>query len=283
MKPYFNVVKIRDGVYHIGDKMMVYATLIVGEKSALLLDTTNGIGNMRAAVEELTALPYRVIDSHGHGDHTRGNYQFDEVYINKKDIPLCRDWTDRDGRERTIKGALAAGIVPEDFDTQAYVEGGTGNLKELDIDEVIDLGGITVEIIPMPGHTPGSIGLLLREKRLLLTSDACNPMMWMFLKGASSIPAWARMLRRVREVDFDYFLPGHIAIPLPKARFDVYIQTADSINMKDAVPMKHQPPTEGRPQAYVYSLGPITGEETLADIDFTAIYFVAEQLVDKGD
>ena len=51
--------------------------------------------------------------------------------------------------------------------------------------------------------------------------------------------------------------------------------------MRDAVPMKHQPRLEGGARAYVYSLGPITGEEQLEDIDFTAIYFRPEQLEDQ--
>ena len=280
MGNYFKIVPIKEGVTHIGDKMHVYATLITGTKSAILFDTTNGIGNLRACVESLTDLPYTVIASHGHGDHTRGNYQFDEVLLHPADFELCREWNSDEWRETSLNNAKKLNIVPDDFDCDAYLAGGTGNIQPLDVEKVYDLGGLTVEIVPMPGHTSGQIGLLIREHRLLLTADACNPMMWMFLKWALSIPEWARMLEKVKELPFDYFLPAHIPDLLPKARMDVQIETARRANMADAVPMKHQPAIEGRPQAYVYSLGPISGDEQLEDIDFTAIYFIPEQLVD---
>ena len=280
MENYFSIVPIVEGVTHIGDKMHVYATLITGSKSAILFDTTNGIGNLRECVESLTDLPYIVIASHGHGDHTKGNYQFDEVLLHPADFEVCREWNAPELRANGLNNAKKGGLVPDDFDCDAFLAGGTGNIQPLDLTAVYDLGGLTAEIVPMPGHTPGQIGLLLRERRLLLTSDACNPMMWMFLKWASSIPAWVRMLERVKELPFDYFLPAHIPNMLPKSRFDVYLETARKANMEDAVPMKRQPVYEGRPQAYVYSLGPITGDEQLEDIDFTAIYFIPEQLED---
>lgn len=281
MKGYFSIVPIMEGVTHIGDQMHVYATLITGSREAILFDTTNGIGNLREQVESLTALPYRVIASHGHGDHTRGNYQFDRVWLHPDDFAICREWNGNEARADSLRSAQRTGLVPEDFDTDAFLRGGPGRLEALDPKAVFDLGGLTVRVVPMPGHTPGSVGLLLRERRLLLTSDACNPMMWMFLKGALSIPAWARMLEQVKGLPFDQFLPAHIPNLLPKSRFDIYLETAREANMRDAVPMKHQPRLEGGARAYVYSLGPITGEERLEDIDFTAIYFRPEQLEDR--
>ena len=281
MEPYFRIVKIMDGVTHIGDKMHVYCTLIEGTERAILFDTMNGIGNLRAQVEALTDKPYTVIASHGHGDHTRGNYQFDEVWMRPADIEVCEEWNAADVRARSFAGAKKAGLVPDDFDGDAFLMGGTGNLKPLNMDTVFDLGGLTVKIVNMRGHTQGSVGLLLVEKRLLLTSDACNPMMWMFLKHSTSIPQWARMLRRVKELPFDYFLPAHIPDLLPKSRFDVYLETAAAIDLAKSVPMKHAPANEKRGDPYVFSLGPITGDEQLEDIDFTAIYYTAEQLEDN--
>lgn len=50
MKEYFNVKKVKDGVYHISDPIngsaMVCSTLILGNEKALLFDTGYGIGNL---------------------------------------------------------------------------------------------------------------------------------------------------------------------------------------------------------------------------------------------
>ena len=40
--------------------------------------------------------------------------------------------------------------------------------------EVIDLGGLHLEVIELPGHTPGGILLLLKEDRILFTGDSIN-------------------------------------------------------------------------------------------------------------
>lgn len=124
MKGYFSIVPIMEGVTHIGDQMHVYATLITGSREAILFDTTNGIGNLREQVESLTALPYRVIASHGHGDHTRGNYQFDRVWLHPDDFAICREWNGNEARADSLRSAQRTGLVPEDFDTDAFVRGG---------------------------------------------------------------------------------------------------------------------------------------------------------------
>ena len=46
----------------------------------------DGIGDLKEHISSITNKPLIVIASHGHMDHTGGNYQFDEVYIKKEDI-----------------------------------------------------------------------------------------------------------------------------------------------------------------------------------------------------
>ena len=54
--------------------------LIVGTERALLFDTGLGIGDIRAAVSELTDLDIVVVNSHTHYDHVGGNHLFGSVY-----------------------------------------------------------------------------------------------------------------------------------------------------------------------------------------------------------
>lgn len=37
-----------------------------------------------------------------------------------------------------------------------------------------DLGGLHIDIYDLPGHTRGSVVMLIREERVLLLGDACN-------------------------------------------------------------------------------------------------------------
>ena len=77
--------KIADGVTLIkGIDFECCIWLVEGSDGALLIDTGLGIGKLREEVEAYTSLPYKVVDTHGHGDHSGGNYQFDEVYMHPK-------------------------------------------------------------------------------------------------------------------------------------------------------------------------------------------------------
>ena len=80
---YFDVVKYDDSLYQIKDKLGVLTTLVIGSKKAILFDTGYGFGDLKKEVEKITNKELMVICSHGHMDHTAGNYQFDEVYTER--------------------------------------------------------------------------------------------------------------------------------------------------------------------------------------------------------
>ena len=65
--------------------------LIEGDEKAMLIDTGAGIGDLKAQVEKLTDKPLIVVNTHGHVDHTGGNMQFDEVWMDLK----TWNWTRR--------------------------------------------------------------------------------------------------------------------------------------------------------------------------------------------
>ena len=73
--------KIRDGIWQVQEAKGVYFTIIQGKDRAIIMDTGYGIADNRGYVEKHVEVPYIVINSHGHPDHTQGNAQFDEVYI----------------------------------------------------------------------------------------------------------------------------------------------------------------------------------------------------------
>ena len=249
---YYSIRKIEPWLYSLYDPQSVYCYLVVGEEKALLYDTAYGIGNLPEAVREITDKPLTVALGHGHIDHANGAYQFESAYLDRGDFELCANHTSPQIKETIVKGlADKPQDIPAGFDPDAYIKSGAGNLIELEPGTVFDLGGINAEVVAMPGHTGGSVGLLLREKRVMLVSDAANAHIWMFLEESLPISEYAKMLDCVYALDFDTFYVGHGDDPQPKEMFMKYKKVALEAAVEKAVPYSQFPELE----PYLYEDG----------------------------
>ncbi|MBE6117385.1 MAG: MBL fold metallo-hydrolase [Erysipelotrichaceae bacterium] len=146
----------------------VFVYLAQGENRAVLIDTGLGTHGLKEHIQSLTALPYTVVLTHGHVDHAGGAGEFPEVYLNAKDIPIAKDHT-----RKTVRLGY---FGPESgFSEENLVDSPEDDVwKVLEDGTQFDLGGETLEIIPLPGHTPGSVAVLLQNDRIMITGDAMN-------------------------------------------------------------------------------------------------------------
>jgi glyoxylase-like metal-dependent hydrolase (beta-lactamase superfamily II) len=138
----------------LGGGHSVDAWLVAGEKRALLIDALQFAEGVEVKIREtlmeagLNTLTLDILVLHGHIDHTgpvMGEIKESGgmVYIHPADIFL----------------ANPEGKYDKDFFTP--IEDGAK----------FDLGGIVLDIILLPGHTPGSLAALDRERRWLFSSD----------------------------------------------------------------------------------------------------------------
>lgn len=172
---WFEVYQVADGIHAIyepGQFEEVISFLIEGEERALLFDTGLGIGDMRALVESLTALPIVVLNSHTHYDHIGSNYQFETIY--GRDLPYTQARA-RGSEPEAVAGFLREGWVwkplPPGFDPAQFRSRPFNITRVITEGDTIDLGGRSLEILATPGHAPDSISLLDRAGRLLFTGD----------------------------------------------------------------------------------------------------------------
>lgn len=237
---YFTIYPINNHIYQIKDPMGVLTTLVVGQKQALLVDTAYGIGDLKSLVTSLTSLPLIVINSHGHMDHSGGNYQFDEVLINEKDFELCQAHNSLEKRNENIETAIKNNILPFNFEINSYLTQRAGNLKILNT-KIFDLGGLTIKIVNLQGHTKGSIGFLLVEDNLLITTDAICPWVWLFLEESTSVKVYIETLKYALTLPFTDFLLGHgSGQVMPKKIINEYLKVAKEIDMSKAVKVSYK-------------------------------------------
>ena len=231
----YTVNEISTGVFQIKDPMDVLMYLIVGDREALLFDTGYGIIDTPAMVKSITDKPLTVVLGHGHIDHANGAYQFDEVYLREPDFELCREHTSSEIRSSILERMEEAGLEA-DFDKEEWKNSGKCNLKPLLLDTVFDLGGVNVEVIDMAGHTGGSIGILIREKRILIDSDSANSHCWMFMPQSLSVREYTAMLERVMELPFDTFYVAHQDYAHTKKDLEKFIQVAKNVTLEKCKP-----------------------------------------------
>lgn len=166
--------------------------LIEGDDTAVLVDTCVGVGHLRSFVEKLTDKPVTVVLTHGHIDHAMGASEFERVYMNPADEEIYWSMSGLEGRKAYIRGNLS-GILP-DFGEEDYVLTQDFTYEPLRDKASFDLGGIHVTAHSLPGHTKGTMVLLIPELKFLITGDACNPATFLFDANSCTVETYRRNL-----------------------------------------------------------------------------------------
>ncbi len=211
--PWFEVYETTPetyAIYEIGQFEEVISYLIIGEDTAALVDTGNGIGDIKAVAEELTDLPIIVVNTHAHFDHTGGNWAFEEIAI--YDHPFARERVKGRPHEE-IGNFLSEGMVwkplPKDINSATWYTKPYKVTKWMKEGYRIDLGGKELEVIHTPGHTPDSVCLLERRERLLFTGDIFYPAPIYVYSEESDIDEFISSFRKIVKADYDWAMPAH--------------------------------------------------------------------------
>ena len=149
------------GVWHIVDCMGVCMTLLEGENAAMLVDTGYGIEDVADFMHHMTDLPLTVFLTHNHHDHAMGARCFPETYMLEADMADWRMFTNDEMRRRVLTQAIGKNLT---VDEKTFLAGEIP-LPKVMKPGVIDLGGLTAEIIEAPGHTPGSAVVYVPERK----------------------------------------------------------------------------------------------------------------------
>lgn len=194
----FICTKLTARITQIMDPTGVSCFLAQGKDGALLIDTGVGLWGLKDTLEGLTDLPLTVILTHAHCDHAGGAGEFSEVYLHPEDIPLLKihGLEIRMGYAAVMGGA---GLSEEDF-----VPPFEGVLKPLSHGQIFDLGGLTAEIIHVPGHTKGCCSVLFPEERSILFGDACNVNTLVMDDTSTTISEYKKSLERLKTYEDRY-------------------------------------------------------------------------------
>ncbi|HCI55758.1 MAG TPA: hypothetical protein DFI01_07520 [Bacteroidales bacterium] len=208
-EPWFSVKEISKGVWVIDDHGADNMYLIMGSDSALLVDTGLGVADVSSVVKKITSKPLIVVNTHGHPDHSGGNYQFEKVYMHPADIEAAKSFNLPEARSQSA-GNMLQGNAPAENEK---FKGTPFETKYIPVREgrVFNLGGRKIEVMGTPGHTPGSICFLDIENKLLFSGDNNNVMVWLFLENSTPLHRYLETLQKQqkRMGEFTTLFPGH--------------------------------------------------------------------------
>ena len=231
-EPIYTVTELEPGIFRI-ENSSVFMDLIVGEHHALLFDTGYGFADLKAVVRSVTDKPLIVLNSHGHVDHACGNAQFGGAYIHPLDMALARE---HNGREMRM-AELDTAQVPQDFELEGYLTLDTGELMPVGEGDTFDLGGMMLQVLHLPGHTAGSIGLWCAQRRLLWVGDAMNNFVWLFLPEAQPLEVYIRTLHKAAALPFTHMIQSHEPSPVPKRKLWDYLDLAEHLDFSGGTPV----------------------------------------------
>lgn len=192
----YSVKNVTEKIVCITDSTRGAIYLVKGEKLSLVFDTGWDAKPLKPLIDSLCDTPYKVIFSHGHVDHVGRSGEFDNVYMDMRDMDIFRS---NPGRRMPHLD-----FIRED--------------KILPVDSEYDLGDRKIIVVSCPGHTPGSILLADTQRKVLLTGDAmgsgCG--VWLQCTGALTVSEYRENLLecmdRLKELGVDSswrFCGGH--------------------------------------------------------------------------
>lgn len=230
---YFKHETISEHTLRIIDCCNVACYLVIGEDKACLIDTGNGIGDIKAYVETLTDKPIFVILTHGHHDHCGGSAYFDEVYLNPVELPLFNYHNELEFRLEEHKHHGDEGK----YTVEEYIPKRTAGFKDIHDGDSFDLGGCHIDLYLCVGHTRGILVPIIREDRVAVFGDAIGVGVLLFDEYSATVNEYLASLKGMKkhETEYDSIVRCHGTFESKKELLDNVIECCEKIlNHTDA-------------------------------------------------
>nr|MDO8079471.1 MBL fold metallo-hydrolase [Candidatus Freyarchaeota archaeon] len=208
------VGKILENIYQIDGyyfdiPQLISLYVVKGNKTALIdSGTSQSAGKVVDSLKKLGLFPTDyIIITHEHADHIQG----------------CAPIVKAMGKKVKVFAGKNAKIMIEDPSKIGY-DFGMGpiepvtNVTALDDGDAVDLGGVELEVITVPGHTPGHIALYDKANRNIFVGDSIGYKVDETTFLAPIIPPWFNKenfystLNKLKRVKFNSICVGHFGL-----------------------------------------------------------------------
>ena len=196
-----------------------------GRDRDLIVDTGSGLSPLRGAIADLVARPLAAVATHIHYDHVGGLHEFDERMMHHLEAPRMNPYREFHPlrasdfpesfrpylpADSTGAGDLLLDARPaENWAADDYAITSTTPTRRLTEGDVVDLGNRSFEVMHLPGHSPGSIGLWEPRTGILFSGDAIYDGPLFDMLPDSSIRNYIATMKRLRSLPVTIVHGGH--------------------------------------------------------------------------
>lgn len=201
-----NTTLIDYGLFGVAGGGAVY--LVEGEKKCLIDGGTRGdVSRIYKTLKDMNAFPPDIIIlTHSHWDHTQG-------------VPFLRKMAARQKKEIKVMASKESIPLLEDQSwNKILFKGSLENIKDvtpINEGDIVDLGGISLRIFDVPGHSKDHIAILDEKNKNIFIGDALGAKNGdHFFIPTFVPPHWdwddfKNSVNKLREIDYDSLSLAH--------------------------------------------------------------------------
>lgn len=210
----YTVKQIAENIWAI-EQPAVRAFLLAGPDNAILVDTCMG-GDLLRVCREITDKPITLLTTHADPDHIGSDPQFSQQHLHSAEFET---YTARS---------------PHPLRAEPMEEG-----------DVFSVGDYALEVIHIPGHTPGSVALLDRKHRFLISGDTVQTdciYMYGQQRNLQDFRSSIAKLLQLRQAGlFNTLYPSHGDVVVTADILEDHLILADEVLSGTAVPVGPAP------------------------------------------
>ena len=229
--PWFKVDEIEHGLFRISEPhchRLVRANcyFVTGGDVDILVDSCLGVASLRPLLRSLSNKRLIVFTTHTHADHVGSHPEFPDAHV------LVHASEADDLRRPGVKGlrfpprspaqiaALRRGGIEltefmvdalpyAGYDVERYGRAGVEPTQLVGEGDVVDTGARRFEVLHLPGHTVGGIGLWEARTGLLFSGDVIYDGVLIDTAPTSRIAEYIATMKRLKNLPVRLVLGGH--------------------------------------------------------------------------
>jgi glyoxylase-like metal-dependent hydrolase (beta-lactamase superfamily II) len=199
-----------------------------GRDRDLMIDTGMGVASLVEAAKDLLQKPVTAVATHTHTDHVGGHHEFSQCLVHKDEAgnlgsPSKQDnslflpgigsnyleMLQRSGYECNPGESLITALPHAHYDMHGYCVKPAPATVIVDEGDVVDLGNRHFEVLHLPGHSPGSIGLWEKKSGILFSGDCVYDGPLLDELSDSDIGDYIASMKKLRDLPVQIVHAGH--------------------------------------------------------------------------